>query len=253
VNELVLHVRDQVTGIARTFALTLYYTFRGRLDRRAVLVQMFEIGNRSLFFILVTLAFLGAILNFQTSFQAKRLIGDVSLVGPAELPLLMRNLGPALCGLMVATRVGTGIAAEIGSMVVTEQVDALRMCNAQPVDYLVKPRFIASIVMIPVLSTLGILTAWMAGLLVSVTVFQVNPATYLNFNLVHLSDALEGFTKTLVFGMTIPVIAAHSGFEARGGSEGVGSATTQSVVNASLAVIILDFLIGGIAFVIRAG
>lgn len=245
-------VHHEVVGILRVFGLTLFYTFRGRVDRRAVLLQMWEIGNRSLFFILVTLGFLGAILNFQTAFQAKRLIGDVSLVGPASLPLLCRNLGPALCGLMIATRVGTGIAAEIGSMVVTEQVDALRMSNAQPVDYLVKPRFVASVVMVPVLSIIGVATAWLAGMMVSQAVFQVNPATYLRFDLVKASDALEGLTKAVTFGMVIPVIAAHSGLAARGGSEGVGAATTQAVVNASLAVIMLDFAIGGVAFVLKA-
>jgi phospholipid/cholesterol/gamma-HCH transport system permease protein len=249
---LLTFARDQTVGIARVLGLTLYYIFRGRTDRRVVLEQMWEIGNRSVFFVVVTLGFLGAILIFQTSFQAQRLFGDVSLVGPASLPLLCRQLGPALCGLMVATRVGTGIAAEIGSMVVTEQVDALRMSNAQPVDYLVKPRFYASLVMIPALSIIGVFTAWMAGLLVSTAVYHTNPSTYLNFGMVRASDALEGLAKAFVFGATIPVIAAHSGLEARGGSEGVGAATTQAVVNSSLAVIALDFLIGGIAFVVKA-
>ncbi|MCK6570431.1 ABC transporter permease [Myxococcota bacterium] len=248
---LLRFVLEELRGIARTFGLTLYYVFRGRWRWAPVLEQMFQVGNRSVFFILVTMGFLGAILNFQTGFQAMRLFGDTSLLGAATLPLLVRQLGPTLCGLMVAIRVGTGIAAEIGSMVVTEQVDALRMCNAQPVDYLIKPRFIACTIMVPVLWVIGTTIAFLCGMYVTWASFHTIPATYMNFDLIRLPDVVEGASKALVFGMVIPVIAGHSGFAARGGSEGVGSATTQAVVNASLAVIALDFLLGGIAFLFK--
>ena len=252
--EIVTFVIDQIRGILRTFGLTLYYVFRGHTSWAAVWDQMFQVGNRSVFFVIVTLGFLGAILNFQTGFQAMRLFGDTSLLGAATLPLLVRQLGPTLCGLMVAIRVGTGIAAEIGSMVVTEQVDALRMCNAQPVDYLIKPRFLACTVMVPVLWVIGTTSAYICGMYVTQFSFHTNPATYMNFDLIRLPDVLEGAFKAFVFGMVIPVIAGHSGFAARGGSEGVGWATTQAVVNASLSVIMLDFALGGLAFVLfRSG
>lgn len=249
--ELIRFVIDEMRGIARVFGLTLYYLVRGRWNGRAVLEQMFQVGNRSVFFVLVTLGFLGAIMNFQTGFQAMRLFGDTSLLGAATLPLLVRQLGPTLCGMMVAIRVATGIAAEIGSMVVTEQVDALRMCNAQPVDYLIKPRFIACTIMVPVLWVLGTASAFLCGMYVTYVSFHTNPATYANFDLLRGADVIEGLTKAIVFGMVIPVIAGNSGFGARGGSEGVGWATTQSVVAASLAVIALDFLIGGAAFLLK--
>ncbi len=230
---------------------TLAYVLGARWDRGAILRQMFGMGNRSLIFVLLTLGFLGAIMNLQTGFQAQRLFGDASLVGAQTLPLVVRLFGPTLTGLMVATRVGTGIAAEIGSMVVTEQVDALRMSGAPPEDFLVKPRLLASVVMMPVLAIFGTTASFFAGMGVSYSVFQVNPATYANFDLLVASDLVEGLSKAVAYGVVVPVIAAAAGLEARGGSEGVGRATTRAVVNASLAVIVLDFVIGGAFFVVR--
>ena len=243
----------EARGVAHLLAETARAVVRERPASRVVLSQAFDVGNRSVFFILVTLGFLGAILNFQTGFQAQRIFGDTSLIGAATLPILVRQLGPTLVGLMVAIRVGTGIAAEIGSMVVTEQVDALRMCGAGPVDYLVKPRVLAGLIAVPALWVIGTGAAWMAGLWVTHLAFQTNPATYVNLDLTRGADVAEGLFKAVVFGILIPVIAAHSGLRARGGSEGVGRATTQAVVSASLAVIVLDLVIGAAAFALRGG
>jgi len=212
---------------------------------------MYSLGNRSLLFVILTLGFLGAIINLQSGYQALRVLGDASMVGEQTLPLLIRQLVPTLTGLMVATRVGTGIAAELGSMVVTEQVDALRMCNAPPVDFLIKPRFLACTFMLPILSLVGLLAAILVGMLTVYAVFGTNPRTYATFDLVSGLDLLEGMIKSLAYGMAVPIIAGANGLSARGGSEGVGEATTQAVVKASLAVIILDFLLGGVAFLFR--
>lgn len=241
-------IRQRVASVLQVLGQTLYYLVRGTWRGAAVWQQMFEVGNRSVVFTVLTLGFLGAIITLQAGFQALRIIGDTSLVGPQSLPLLVRQLGPTLAGLMVATRVGTGIAAEIGSMVVTEQVDALRMSAAPPVDYLVKPRFIACLVMIPALTVLGIAAAFAAGMLTANVVFHTNPAVYARFDAVSLADLVEGLSKAVTFGVVIPVIAGAAGLDAHGGSEGVGEATTRAVVDASLAVIVLDFLIGGLAF-----
>ncbi len=112
---------------------------------------MYEIGNRSLFFLSITMGFIGMILVYQAGLQAKRVVPDFTLLGATYLELLVRDFAASIGALMLATRVGAGIAAEIGSMVVTEQVDALRMCAADPIDYLIVPRFLASIVMTTVL------------------------------------------------------------------------------------------------------
>ena len=244
-------VWQQTTSTIRVGQQTLHYTLRARWHWPTINQQMFLIGNKSLVFTILTLGFLGAIMSLQAGFQALRIIGDTSLIGQQMLPLLVRQLGPTLVGLMVATRVGTGIAAEIGSMVVTEQVDALRMCNAPPVDYLVKPRFIACVLMLPVLTIFGIASAFLAGMAIAATVFNTNPAVFANTDFVNLLDLIEGMTKALAFGIVIPIIAGASGLDARGGSQGVGDATTRAVVNSSLAVIVLDFVIGGLAFLVR--
>lgn len=220
------------------------------MPQGALLQQLWAVGNGSLVFLVLTQAFLGAIFTLQAGFQAQRILGDTSLVGPQSLPLLVRLIGPTLTGLMLATRVGTGIAAEIGSMVVTEQVDALRLCGADPIAYLLKSRLWACLVMVPLLTLVGIATAFGAGLLTAQLVFDTPPAMYARFEAVGLVDLLEGELKAILFGLAIPIIAGAAGFSAHGGSEGVGEATTRAVVNTSLAVIVLDFLVGGFVFVV---
>lgn len=247
VREVRAHVGDTI-DVGRQAA---YYLVRGRWDWSAIFAQAHEIGVRSVFFVIVCLGFLGAIINLQAGFQATRIIGDASLIGQQAMPLVVRLLGPTLTGMMVATRVGTGIAAEIGSMVVTEQVDALRMNRAPPAEYLVKPRLVACMVMVPALTTLGITAAFFAGMLVAAVGFGTNPGTYANFDVVVGLDLIEGMTKSVAYGIAIPIIASTAGLRARGGSEGVGEATTQAVVAASLAVIVLDFLISGAVFFLR--
>src|ERR1041384_1330993 len=135
-------------------------TARGALRRRhaepgEVLRQMYQVGNRSLLFVCVTLGFLGMVLVFQTCLQVNRITGDLSQVGAEFIKILVHEFGPSLTAMMLATRVGAGIAAEIGSMVVTEQVDALRMNNVDPIDYLIVPRFRACVIMTLMLAIFG--------------------------------------------------------------------------------------------------
>src|SRR5215471_27973 len=121
------------------FVRTLYYAARGKRERGAVARQMFEMGNRSLAFISITLGALGMIITYQIGIQQRRIVPDFTMLGAMYLELVVRDLAASLGALMLATRVGAGIAAEIGSMVVTEQVDALRMCAADPIDFLIVP------------------------------------------------------------------------------------------------------------------
>jgi phospholipid/cholesterol/gamma-HCH transport system permease protein len=144
--------------------------------------------------------------------------------------------------------VGAGIAAEIGSMVVTEQIDALRMCAADPIDYLIKPRFLASIAMTTVLGVWCAGVAIASGMLTAYAMFDLRPQTFFNLSLVSAGDLTIGLTKCVAYGAAIPVVSGHSGLSTFGGSEGVGWATTRAVVNSSLAVIILDMLISGAGF-----
>lgn len=228
-----------------TFARTLLCVLRGRREPGAVVRQMYEIGNRSLVFVCVVMAFIGMILVYQGGLQTKRVIPDLSGLGAAFVELLVRDLAASICALMLATRVGAGIAAELGSMVVTEQVDALRLCAADPIDYLVKPRFLASIAMTLVLVVIAGSVAYLSGMWAAYAFFELNPRTFVNLSQLDAGDLTVGLAKCLAYGAVIPVISAQAGLGAFGGSEGVGRATTNAVVNSSLAVIALNLLLSG--------
>ncbi len=236
--------------ISSVFVQTLYYCARGRPDTSAVVNQMFEIGNRSVVFLTVVMGFIGMIMVLQGGLQLKRIIPEFSMVGAAYLELLVRDLAATIGALMLATRVGAGIAAEIGSMVVTEQVDALRMCAADPIDYLIKPRFIACIVMTTILIIWSAAVAMLTGMVTAYVMFDVNPQTFFNLQLVDKGDVFVGLTKCIAYGAAIPIVAGHSGLTTHGGSEGVGWATTRAVVNGSLAVIVLDVILSAMGYLI---
>ena len=235
------------------FVRTLFYTFRGRREKGAVVGQMYEIGNRSLFFISTTMGFFGMILVYQSGLQLKRVVPDFTMLGATYLELLVRDLAASIGALMLATRVGAGIAAEIGSMVVTEQVDALRMCAADPIEFLIVPRFLASMVMTICLIVWSAMVAFVVGGLTAYVAFEVPLKTFFNIALVDVGDLTIGLTKCIAYGAAIPVVSGYCGLSTFGGSEGVGWATTRAVVNTSLAIIILNFFISGAGFLIFPG
>jgi phospholipid/cholesterol/gamma-HCH transport system permease protein len=211
---------------------------------------MYEIGNKSLFFLTVVMGFIGMILVYQAGIQTLRILPDLSMLGATFIELLVRDLAASIGSLMLATRVGAGIAAEVGSMVVTEQVDALKMSAADPIDFLVKPRFIASVLMTVILITWSAGVAMLAGVLTGYAMFDLGPRTFFNLDLVDAGDLTVGLAKCVAYGAAIPIVSSHSGLTTHGGSEGVGWATTRAVVNSSLAVIMLNLLISAIGFVI---
>ncbi|MBI4703709.1 MAG: ABC transporter permease [Deltaproteobacteria bacterium] len=247
-------------GLARTgldlysvLVRTLYYCVRGRHEPGAVLFYMYEMGNRSVFFLTVVMGFIGMIMVYQAATQTLRVLPDLTMMGAAYLELLVRDLAASIAALMLATRVGAGIAAEIGSMVVTEQVDALRMCAADPIDYLLKPRFLASLVMTTCLIIWSAAVSYLTGMLTAYAWFDVNPRTFVNLSLVGWVDLGTGLTKCVAYGAAIPIVSAQAGLSTFGGSEGVGSATTRAVVNSSLAVIILNLTISAASFLMFGG
>jgi len=235
------------------FVRTLYYTFRGRREKGALVQQMHEVGNRSLVFLSTTMGFIGMILVYQAGLQAKRVVPDFTMLGATYLELLVRDFAASIGALMLATRVGAGIAAEIGSMVVTEQVDALRMCAADPIDFLIVPRFLASLVMTLCLIVWAGTVAFVAGAITAYVAYEVPLQTFFNMALVDAGDVTIGLTKCVAYGAAIPIVSGYCGLSTFGGSEGVGWATTRAVVNTSLAIIILNFFISGAGFLIFPG
>jgi phospholipid/cholesterol/gamma-HCH transport system permease protein len=250
VGKRALHAGRGALGLYRVFVRTLYSCARGRREPGAVSYYMYEFGNRSLFFLTVVMGFIGMIMVYQGGTQTKRVLPELSMLGPTYLELLVRDLAASIGALMLATRVGAGIAAEIGSMVVTEQVDALRMCAADPIDYLVRPRFIASLIMTTCLVIYGAAIAYLSGMLTAALMFDVNPYTFSNLTLVDAGDLATGLTKCIAYGAAIPIVSAHAGLSTHGGSAGVGEATTRAVVNSSLAVIALNLIISATSFLL---
>jgi phospholipid/cholesterol/gamma-HCH transport system permease protein len=228
--------------------LLLFLATLGGLGRRAgrprgaVVAQLHNIGNRSVVFVAVTLGFLGMVMIYQACLQFNKVTGDFSQVGVQFIRLIVSDFAPTLTGMMLATRVGAGIAAEIGSMKVTEQIDALRMSGVLPVDYLIVPRFMASVVMTVALTVLGGAIMWLAGGLTAQYSFGVNPNVFYDLTLVSPVHLGMGLVKATSYGMAIPVVAGFCGLRAQGSSEGVGWATTAAVIGASFAVIVLDFI-----------
>jgi phospholipid/cholesterol/gamma-HCH transport system permease protein len=246
-------VRSVIAGFFQglyVLRATLYLTLRSRGEPGAVSRQMYEIGNRSMVFLCVAMGFIGMIFVYQAGLQMLRLIPDLTLLGATYLELLVRDLAASISALLLATRVGAGIAAEIGSMVVTEQVDALRMCATDPVDYLVRPRFVASILMTLVLVVVAGCVAYATGMWTARAFFSVNPSTFWNTSLVDPGDVVVGVAKCIAYGGAIPVVSGYCGLSAHGGSEGVGQATTRAVVNSSLVIIVLDFAISGVGYLV---
>lgn len=235
------------------YVSTIAGLIRGGRARGEVVRQMYAIGVRSLIFIIVTMGFIGMVVTYQSCIQLSHVTGDYSMIGKNLARLVVTDFAPTLTSLMLATRVGAGIAAEIGSMKVTEQIDALRMSGVLPIDYLISPRFVASIVMTVALTTLGGVIMFAAGGLTAQFSFGVNPRLFFDLSLLVPHQIALMVFKALAFGAAIPVVAGFCGLRARGSSEGVGHATTAAVIGGSFAVIVLDFLISAAALYLYGG
>jgi len=233
---------------AGDFALLAFSALRAvarpRFPAREVLVQLEAVGVRSLPIVGVTALFTGMVLALQTAFALGR-FGARPYVGSIVGLALVRELGPVLTALMVAGRVGAGIAAELGSMRVTEQVDAIRAMGADPVQKLVLPRVLATTAMLPLLTVGADVLGILGGLVVSDLQYGIAPGFYLQTILrtVEVGDFLSGVAKTVVFGWIIAMVGCSTGLRTTGGTVGVGRSTTRAVVVSSIAVLVADFFV----------
>jgi len=217
---------------------------RNGIDVREVSRQLVRIGIMSLPIVLLTAIFSGMVLALQTSYALHR-FGAKNYVGNIVGIALTRELGPVLTAIMVCGRVGAGIAAEIGSMVVTEQVDAIRALGANPITKLVTPRVIAAIIALPILVICADLLGIYGGLMVAVTELGL-PSHQFYRSLMYtvmIQDVVDGLIKSAVFGLLVVSIACYIGLRTRGGTEGVGRATTSAVVVGCITVFISNYFI----------
>lgn len=232
-------------GGLTVFAMSLLLRIRKGLPRRHVFVPiLYEIGVRSVPVILVTGTFIGMVLAVQT-YQQFKLMHMESRLGAIITMTLVSELGPVLAATMLAGRVGSSMAAELGTMRVTEQIHAIKALGADPVHYLVVPRFLACVTLIPMLTALADAIGIAAGWAFSTQVLGINSFQYWFYaeNFVTGWDVMAGLVKSLFFGCSIAIIACQQGFHCGSGAEGVGRAATQSFVLSFIAILGMDFLL----------
>ncbi len=210
--------------------------------RHEMIFQIYSIGLKSLPVVLLTGAFIGMVFAAQTYFQFHKVRMDTS-TGPAVSIALSRELGPIITSLMVAGRVGAAMAAEIGTMRVTEQLDALRSLAVHPIDYLVVPRMIAMALSLPLLTAMSIFTGISAAYVVAVEVLGIDSAYFLHnmYKYTEANDIYTGLIKVFLFSFIIVFVSCQKGLQCEGGAEGVGKATTEAVVNSSISILIVNF------------
>ena len=218
--------------------------FSQKLPWRDFINQVYFIGIKSQSVVLITGAFTGLVLCAQTYFQFHKVMMDTATLAVVSVSMCS-ELGPVLTALMVAGRVGAAIAAELGTMKVTEQIDALRTLATHPVDYLVVPRFLAGVAVMPILTAQSIAIGIAAAYLLAVYFLGIDP-TYVFANMQHYTERIDvymGLIKAVVFGAILSLIGCYKGMSCGQGAEGVGKTTTEAVVYASITILISNFFL----------
>ncbi len=248
---------DPVTALLRRIGSvgvllgrTVVMLFNARCDKGESWKVAYRFTNGSAVFVVIAMAFVGMIMVYQSTEQLNRAVGDTTLVGASFLKLLVRVLGPTVIGMLLACRVGAGIAAEIGAMAVTDQLDAKRMCAADPVEVLMVPRLRGGILAALTLTIIGCFAAVIAGMYTGLAWFGMSPATYFNFSLIATVDTVQGLAKAFSYGVAVPIVSGACGLAAWGGARGVGQATTDAVVGSSFVIVMLDSVISLIAYMV---
>ena len=244
-------------GIVHTYRLSLLfvtsvrYIFQRPLYFKTIIDQMEQIGVRSLSIVLLTCFFTGMVLALQTGYQIAR-FGAKVYIGVVVALSIVRELGPVLTSLVVAGRVGAGIAAELGSMQVTEQIDAMRAMGTNPVKKLVTTRLVALVIMLPILTILGDLIGIVGGMIISIYSLGLDYSYYKSSTVqaLALQDVLTGLVKPVVFATIIATVGCYLGLNTSGGTQGVGKSTTLSVVTSSILIFLFDFLLVKIFFLL---
>jgi phospholipid/cholesterol/gamma-HCH transport system permease protein len=228
---------------------TVILIFRRPFNLKGIFKQMEEVGVKSIPVVLITGAFTGAVLALQSYTGFKRFNAE-AFVGSVVALSMTRELGPVLAGLMVSGRVGSSMAAELGTMQVTEQIDALYTLAVNPVKYLIVPRLLAAFIMMPVLVIFADLIGITGGYIVSVNILGSNPYIYMErtWSYLELNDIYSGLLKACVFGIIIATVSCYQGFYTQGGAKGVGKATTKAVVLSCLLILIFNYIITALLF-----
>ena len=241
-------------GFTVLLTQTVFWTFAPRLRKWQVLEQMNKIGVASFSIVFLTSFFTGMVLALQSAYQMQKMGAEMYIASLVALSLT-RELGPVLTALVIAGRCGAAITAELGTMKVTEQIDALETLSANPVQYLVVPRFIAMLIMLPILTIYADFFGMIGGYVIGVGKLNISHSMYMQttINALAVKDVMTGLVKSVFFAVIICTIACFEGMNSGGGAEGVGKATTSSVVKSFMLIIIADCFFTALFYFIKWG
>jgi phospholipid/cholesterol/gamma-HCH transport system permease protein len=225
--------------------------FRRPFEGKAILAQMEALGVASVGIVIVTSVFIGMVMAVQFAFGLRK-FGGMEYTGRVVALSFARELAPTLTAVIVGGRIGSGMAAEVGAMNVTEQIDAVRALGADPLKKLVWPRLVASVIVMPILSAFALVLGFSGAMIVTDLEFHIPSAFFLRsaLSVVTLADVLAGMAKTPFFGAIIALVGCHFGIHTTGGTVGVGLSTTRSVVTISIAILIADFFLTKLAILL---
>jgi phospholipid/cholesterol/gamma-HCH transport system permease protein len=245
----IVEALQELGGMSILFSRTLHRLFTGLPDRKLLIKQCYQCGVLSLPVVLLTGAFTGMVLAVQSYYQFHQMTMETAigiLVGLS----MTRELGPVLTGVMVAGRVGAAMAAELASMRVSEQIDALRAMATDPIRYLIVPSLLACLIVVPLLTILAVFIGILGGHFVGIRMFHINETFFLKnmLDFTNVSDLVIGIIKSIFFGMLVAGISCYKGFTAENGAEGVGLATTEAVVYSCIAILVSDFFLTVVLF-----
>lgn len=228
---------------------TVSWMVRPPLKIRDIFKQMEFVGVKSIYVVVLTGGFTGMVMALQ-GYHGFRMFSAEALVGSTVALGMTRELGPVLTSLMVTARAGSAMTAELGTMKVTEQIDALYVMAANPIKHLIVPRIIAGVLMVPILTIVADFVGILGGYFVGVDILNINPGVFVKniYKYVELNDIFNGLIKSAFFGLILSLIGCYKGFNTEGGAEGVGKAITEAVVLSSISILISDYFLTAIMF-----
>lgn len=241
-------IKNTIKGIGHASQITIEvigYILKGQININNTVIQMVEVGYMSLPIIVLTSFFTGMVIALQVGSATANLFNEPVYIGMITGYALVKELGPVLTAVVIAGRVGAAITAEIGTMKVTEQIDALYTLGTNPIKYLAVPRFIACILMVPLLVAISNIIGTYGGLLVTIFSWDIPSTVYIGdiLDVMTVQTFLHGFIKSFFFAAILVIVACHKGFKCHGGAEGVGKATTSSVMVSMILILISDYFL----------
>jgi phospholipid/cholesterol/gamma-HCH transport system permease protein len=244
----VLDLAEALGAGALMLKSVVYWAFRSKLEFKETIKQCVSIGVNSVTVTALTSFFTGMVLSLQTGHSSQNLFNEPLYIGTMVAFTMLKELGPVLTSVVVAGRAGAVVTAEIGTMNVTEQIEALYTLGTNPTRHLLVPRYIAFMVMLPLLTVLADFLGILGGALVGVVRLDIPTSVFMNdiYTYVDIKDFMHGFLKTFAFAFMIATVSCYKGLHTKGGAEGVGKATTEAVVLSMVLVMVLDYFISAV-------